>query len=131
MKPHTRAMIAAASFAVLTGKKVAGLYDHTTGQDLRIAAEARGDSVQGFDGDRAAKFGGTLPEIHDAADQALSRAPATAPHARPRPRLVNRLHRARRQQRRASLRSRQNHWFSYDVLDPAKDGQYYRVETAT
>ena len=71
MYPQTRAMIAAVSFAIVTGKKVAGLYDHSAGRDLQIAAECRGNQVQGFDGDRAAKFGGTLPEIHDAGDNAF------------------------------------------------------------
>lgn len=70
MQPHTRALIAATAFAVLTGKKVAGLYDHSATRDRRIAAERRGDQVQGVDGDRAAKFGGTLPEIFDAGDKA-------------------------------------------------------------
>ena len=70
MLPHTRAMIAAAAHAFITGKKVAGLYDHAAGRHLRIAAEARGDHLQGYDGDRGAKFGGTLPEIYDAGDKA-------------------------------------------------------------
>ena len=67
MHTHTRAMIAASAYAAITGKKVAGLYDHTGAAHLRIAAECRGDRVQGADGDRSAMFGGTLPEIHDAA----------------------------------------------------------------
>ncbi|KKC24467.1 hypothetical protein [Sphingomonas sp. SRS2] len=70
MTPHIRAMVAAAAYAFITGKKVAGLYDHAAGKHLRIAAEARGESLQGFDGDRSAKFGGTLPEIYDAGDKA-------------------------------------------------------------
>jgi hypothetical protein len=70
MVPHTRALIAAATYAVIAGKKVAGLYDHTQARDLQIAAECRGDRLQGFDGDRAARFGGTLPEIYDEGDKA-------------------------------------------------------------
>lgn len=70
MHPHTRAMAAAAAYAFSTGKTVAGLYDHAAGQHRRIAAEARGEHLQGFDGDRSAKFGGTLPEIYDAKDKA-------------------------------------------------------------
>ncbi|MFC4256484.1 hypothetical protein GRI97_09850 [Altererythrobacter xixiisoli] len=66
MQTHTRALIAAAAFAFVTGRKVAGMFDHTAGQDLRIAAEARGDRLQGHDGDRDAAFGGTLPEIQEA-----------------------------------------------------------------
>ncbi|WP_347304404.1 hypothetical protein V5740_07320 [Croceibacterium sp. TMG7-5b_MA50] len=64
MKPHVRAMVAAATFASVTGRKVAGIYDHAAGHDRRIAAECRGDRLQGFDGDRSAGFGGTLPEIY-------------------------------------------------------------------
>lgn len=68
MTPHTRAMIAATAHAFVIGKKVAGLYDHAAARHLRIAAESRNDHVQGYDGDRRARFGGTLPEIRDAAD---------------------------------------------------------------
>jgi len=69
MVPHTRAMVAAAAYAFIAGKKVAGVHDHASGRDLRIAAECRGDRLQGFDGDRSVKFGGTLPEIYDAGDK--------------------------------------------------------------
>ncbi|MBT0668279.1 hypothetical protein HT136_07850 [Novosphingobium profundi] len=71
MLAHTRALIAAATFAHLTGKKVAGVYDHAEGRDRLIAADARGDAVQGFDGERQAKFGGKLPEIYDEGDKAF------------------------------------------------------------
>ena len=66
MTPQTRAMIAATAHAFVIGKKVAGLYDHTGGQHLRIAAESRAEHLQGYDGDRDARFGGALPEIRDA-----------------------------------------------------------------
>jgi hypothetical protein len=52
MQPHTRVVIAAAAYAFVTGKKVAGVYDHAAGRHLRIAAEARGEHLQGHDGDR-------------------------------------------------------------------------------
>ena len=71
MSPHTRAMVAAAAHAFIFGKGVAGVRDHETGRDLRIAAETRGDRLQGFDGDRSAKFGGTLPEMYDAGADAF------------------------------------------------------------
>jgi hypothetical protein len=66
MQPHIRAVIAAAAHAFVTGKKVAGLYDHAAGRHLRIAAEARAEHLQGHDGDRNARFGGTLSELRDA-----------------------------------------------------------------
>ena len=66
MVPHTRAMIAAAAYAFIAGKKVAGMHDHASGRDLQIAAESRDNQLQGYDGDRAVKFGGTLPELFDA-----------------------------------------------------------------
>ncbi len=66
MLPHTRAMIAAAAYAYIAGKKVAGIHDHASGRDLQIAAESRGNHLQGFDGDRSVQFGGTLPELFDA-----------------------------------------------------------------
>ncbi|HUD27585.1 MAG TPA: hypothetical protein VMQ93_01855 [Novosphingobium sp.] len=71
MHEYTRAIVAAAAFAVVTGKKVAGVYDHSAGRDRRIAAEARDGRLQGIDGDRAVKFGGTLPELYDAGDKAF------------------------------------------------------------
>ncbi|WP_294391576.1 hypothetical protein [uncultured Sphingomonas sp.] len=71
MHPHTRAIVAASAHAIVTGQKVAGLYDHAAGQHLRIAAECRGDRVQALDGGRQATFGGTLPELHDAGDKSF------------------------------------------------------------
>src|SRR5262245_58051832 len=68
MAPHTRAMVAAAVYGFIAGRKVAGLHDHWSGQDLQIAAEARGNQLQGFDGDRGAQFVATLPELYDAGD---------------------------------------------------------------
>ena len=70
MQPHTRAMIAAAAYAYTSGQKVAGLHDHASGRDLQIAAEARGGQLQGYDGDRGTQFGGALPELFDAGEQA-------------------------------------------------------------
>lgn len=64
-------MVAAAAHAFISGKKVAGVHDHEAGRDLQIAAETRGDRLQGFDGDRSAKFSGTLPELYDAGDKAF------------------------------------------------------------
>lgn len=66
MPPETRAMIAATAHAFVIGKKVTGLYDHSAGRHLRIAAESRKPYLQGYDGDRDARFGGTLPELRDA-----------------------------------------------------------------
>ena len=66
MSPDTRAMVAAAAYAYISGRKVAGMHDHAAGRDRRIAAEARGEQLQGYDGDRAAGFGGSLPDLFDA-----------------------------------------------------------------
>ena len=67
MAPHIRALAAASAFALIRGGKVAGVYDHAGARHLRIAAEARGEHLQGYDGDRDSRFGGTLPELYDAA----------------------------------------------------------------
>jgi hypothetical protein len=61
-------MIAAAAYAFISGQKVAGMHDHASGRDLQIAAESRGNQLQGYDGDRSVQFGGTLPELFDAGD---------------------------------------------------------------
>lgn len=71
MLPHTRAIVAAAAYAFISGKKVAGVHDHTENRDLQIAAEARGEQLQAYDGDRLARFGGALPELYDAGDAAF------------------------------------------------------------
>ena len=69
MQAHTRAIVAASAHAAIIGRKVAGIYDHTARRHLRIAAECRGNWLQGLDGERAAKFGGTLPELFDEGDR--------------------------------------------------------------
>lgn len=71
MHAHTRALIAASAYAFVAGKKVAGLYDHAAGRHLRIAAECRDQRLQGVDGDRSALFGGLLPDLYDAGDEAF------------------------------------------------------------
>lgn len=71
MSPHTRALIAAAAHAFISGKAVVGVHDHAAKRDLRIAAETRGNRLQGFDGDRSSQFSGLLPELHDLGDNAL------------------------------------------------------------
>lgn len=71
MDPHTRALFAAAAFAVISGRKAAGLHDHASGIDRRIAAECRDGRLQGYDGDRSVGFGGVLPELYDFGDQAF------------------------------------------------------------
>jgi len=65
MDPHTRAILAASAFAVMTGRKVAGIHDHAAARHLRIAAECRGDQLQAFDGERSGWFNGTLPDLFD------------------------------------------------------------------
>ena len=64
-------MIAASAHAFVIGKKVAGVYDHMAGRHLRIAAEARGEHLQGFDGDRSVRFGGILPDLYDGGDRSF------------------------------------------------------------
>lgn len=71
MLAHTRAITAAAAYAVVSGRKVAGLYDHAADRHLRIAAECRGDRLQARDGERMVDFGGTLPDLYDHGDKAF------------------------------------------------------------
>ena len=70
LPPYVRAMIVASAHAFVTGTRVAGVYDHSAGRHLRIAAESRGEHLQGFDGGRQARFGGTLPDLGDANGEA-------------------------------------------------------------
>ncbi|WP_404710134.1 hypothetical protein [Sphingomonas sp. MMS24-J13] len=71
MLPHIRAIVAASAYAVITGRKVAGLYDHAADRHLRVAAECRGDWLQARDGERSVDFGGTLPDLYDQGDKAF------------------------------------------------------------
>lgn len=128
MAPHTRSMIAAVAFAYRTGKKVAGLYDHAAGQDRRIAAEFRANQVQGFDGDRQAQFGGTLPEIFDAGDKAFV-------SFRPDKDTINGYDRSTSTFFTAEVRGGlvqvydhgESQWFAYDVQDADAAQSYHRA----
>lgn len=71
MLPHTRAMVAAAAYAFMFRRKVAGVHDHAENLDMQIAAETRGDHLQAYDGGRSAHFGGDLPELYDTGDAAF------------------------------------------------------------
>jgi hypothetical protein len=71
MHPHTRAIVAASAYAVVTGNKVAGIYDHAACRHLRIAAECRGDRLQAYDGERSVSFGGILPDLYDDGNDAF------------------------------------------------------------
>ena len=65
MDPHTRAILAASAFAVMTGRKVAGIHDHKAARFLRIAAECRDERLQAYDGERSTWFDGDLPDLLD------------------------------------------------------------------
>ncbi|MEW9856488.1 hypothetical protein [Novosphingobium sp. M1R2S20] len=128
MKPHTRGMVAAAAFAYLTDKKVAGLYDHSAGRDLQIAAEFRGDQLQGFDGDRAAKFGGTLPEIHDAGDKTFVSFEVEGATVKGYDRGTSTFYSAQVADGVAQVYDyAAQAWFAYDVQDANSASSYYRA----
>ena len=116
MQPHTRAIVAAAVFAFVTGKKVAGVYDHATARHLRIAAEARGEHLQGYDGDRDARFGGTLPELCDAGDGASFNMEVDGAGARGYDRSTASHFTARAAENRLQLYDHaEGAWFSFDM----------------
>jgi hypothetical protein len=116
MVPHTRALVAATAHAFVIGKKVAGVYDHSMGRHLRIAVECRGESVQGFDGDRAAKFGGTMPEIYDAGDRTFVSLEIDGATARGHDRGSSTSYTANVADRLVHLYDHgQNAWFAFDI----------------
>jgi len=109
-------MIVAAAHAFVNGRKVAGLYDHTAGQHLRVAAEARGEHLQGFDGDRSARFGGALPEIYDAGEAAFVSFDIAGTRVRGFDRGSSSAYTAEVTERSVQLYDHsQNAWFAYDV----------------
>ncbi|PNU02985.1 hypothetical protein [Novosphingobium guangzhouense] len=133
MQSHTRSLIAAATFAAITGRKVAGLYDHTLGRDRRIAAECREGRLQGRDGDRGARFGGTLPEIFDATDKAFIsleiEGEGDARSARGYDRGSSTFFTAQVRDGVVQVYDHTaNAWFAYDVQDPDAASSYLRVD---
>ncbi|MCJ2181969.1 hypothetical protein MTR62_04525 [Novosphingobium sp. 1949] len=127
MQSHTRALIAASAFAFVTGKKVAGLYDHAEARDRLIAAESRRDQLQGFDGERQVKFSGRLPELYDEGDrvsiamaitdgtvEGYDRGSATSYTARVADDFVQLYDHGAKA------------WFDYDVQNPDAAMSYYR-----
>jgi hypothetical protein len=122
MQPHTRAMIAASSHAIIIGGKVAGIYDHAAQRHLRIAAEFRGNRIQALDGDRSARFGGTLPELFDEVDKAFVSIEIEGATARGYDRGSNGFYTAEVTDRRVQLYDHgQSSWFVFDVR-VAEDG---------
>lgn len=121
-------MIAAAAFAVLTGRKVAGLYDHTAKRDLRIAAEYRDGGIQGVDGDRQAKFGGTLPEIFDGGDRSHISFEVEGDAARGYDRGSSTFFSAQVTDGMVQVYDHgSSQWFAYDVQDPDAPAAYHRT----
>jgi hypothetical protein len=116
MHPHTRALVAASAHAVIIGKKVAGLYDHETQKHLRIAAECRDNRVQGLDGDRSTRFGGTLPELDDHGDKAFVSLEVDGASARGFDRVSANAYLAQVSDRLVQIYDYgENAWFAFDV----------------
>lgn len=127
MLPHTRAMVASAAFATITGKKVAGIYDHSAGRNLQIAAEAVDNKVQGFDGDRAAAFGGTLPELYDAGDKVFVSLDVNATHAKGYDRGSSTFYTAQVSDGVVQVYDYEHAaWFAYDIQDAASERSFHR-----
>lgn len=127
MQSHTRAMMAAASFAILTGKKVAGIYDNSAGKRLKIAAECRGSQLQGFDGDRGASFGGTLPELYDEHDKTHVSCEVVGATVKGHDRGSSSDYYAYVSNGLVQLYDYgAQAWFAYDIQDPSKARSFYR-----
>ncbi|ATE65996.1 hypothetical protein [Rhizorhabdus dicambivorans] len=116
MSPQTCAMAVAAAYALISGRKLAGLYDHAAARHLRIAAEARGEHLQGYDGDRDARFGGTLPEIYDAGSKVFVSMEIDGATARGHDRGSSTDYSITVGERQAQLYDHgESQWFSFDV----------------
>lgn len=109
-------MVAASAHAFIIRKKVAGIYDHTAGRHLRIAAETRGDRLQGLDGDRSVMFGGTLPEIYDEGDKAYLSLAIDGTTARGHDRASDGAYVAEVSERLVQVYDHsQSAWFAFDI----------------
>jgi hypothetical protein len=109
-------MIAACAHAVIIGRKVSGLYDHSAGRYLRIAAERRGNHVQALDGERSARFGGTLPELYDEGEGAFTSLETDGNLAKGYDRASAGFYSVQITERLAQLYDHNDgRWFAYDV----------------
>lgn len=127
MKPHTRAMVAASTFAILTGRKAAGIYDHSAKQNLKIAAECRGSQLRGFDGGRGVHFGGTLPELYDAGDRTNVSLEVDGVNVRGHDHSSASDYSARVNGDLVQVYDYEEaSWFAYDIQDPDSDRSFHR-----
>ncbi|WP_234027239.1 hypothetical protein [Erythrobacter sp. KY5] len=127
MQAHTRALIAASTFSVITGETVAGIYDHTSGRNLKIAAECRGDRLQAFDGERGVRFGGTLPELYDEGDEAYVSLEVAGDKARGHDRASASDYSAHVEDGLVRLYDyAASEWFAYDMQGPETGFAYHR-----
>lgn len=120
-------MVAACAFAILSDKKVAGVFDHTAGRSLKIAAECRGNRLQGFDGNRRVKFGGTLPELYDEGNKAYVSFTVVGNEARGHDRHSAGDFAARVTHRLVQVYDyAEQAWFNYDIQNPNAAKSFYR-----
>lgn len=120
-------MVAAATFAIITGRKVAGVYDHASGTSLKIAAERRDDRVQAFDGERGVQFGGTLPELYDAGDESHVSFDVAGDKVSGHDRLSSSDYSAQVEGGVVQLYDYgESAWFAFDIQDPAAAQSYHR-----
>jgi hypothetical protein len=116
MQPHIRAIVAASAHAFIIRKKVAGLYDHAADRHLRIAAETRGDRLQGVDGDRSIMFGGTLPDIYDEGEKAFLSLAIDGATARGYDRASAGFYEAQVSERTVQIYDHsEKRWFAFDI----------------
>ncbi len=128
MQPHTRALVAASAFAILTGKKVAGLYDHSAKRRRKVAAEFRLGKLLAFDGHRNAAFGGTPPELYDAEDKSHVSFEVIDGKARGHDRYSSSDFSAQVTDNLVQVYDyAEQAWFSYDVQDPNAAKNFHRV----
>ena len=62
---EVRACIAGVAIAHATQQPVTAIYDHKQGVHHDISATFKGDTLLGYDVQRASKLTGTLPDIYD------------------------------------------------------------------
>lgn len=62
---EVRACIAAIAIAHASKQQVSAIYDYEKAEHLEIAAAFQGDTLNGFDLQRAAQLSGSLPNIRD------------------------------------------------------------------
>jgi hypothetical protein len=68
VQEHSRSVIAAVAYAVISGKSVSSIYSHSEGSWRTVEARCSNGNISAYDFSRSSHFDGNLPNLYDYAD---------------------------------------------------------------